>query len=128
MNGCCSRVCLRRISRVPARWDRGIDGGGPISNTRLVACAHRGATFRYRVNGEGADRPQRGLMTLPIAEFIQRYLSHVPPPGTKVVRGYRLYAPTKRAALARCREQLGQGPVVTAEVLDWQTAQYVAGE
>jgi len=67
-------------------------------------------------------------MTLPIAAFIQRYLLHVPSPGTKVVRGYGLYAPTKRAALARCREQLGQGPVVRAAVLDWQTACSQRGE
>ena len=102
--------------------------GGPISNTRLVWCAHGEVTFRYRVNGEGADHQPRGLMTLPIAAFIQRYLLHVPPPGTKVVRGYGLYAPTKRAALARCREQLGQGPVVRAAVLDWQTACSQRGE
>ena len=82
----------------------------------------------YRVNGEGADSQQRGLMTLPIAEFIRRFLLHVPKPGTKVVRGYGLYAPTKWAALARCREQLGQGPVVRAAVLDWQTACSQRGE
>jgi hypothetical protein len=102
--------------------------GGPIANTRLVWCAHGEVTFRYRVNGEGADRQPRGVMTLPIAEFIQRYLLHVPPPGTKVVRGYGLYAPTKGAALARCREQLGQGPVVRAAGLDWQTACSQRGE
>jgi putative transposase/transposase-like zinc-binding protein len=79
--------------------------GGPISNTRLVSCAHGEVTFRYRVNGEGADRQPRGLMTLPIAEFIRRYLLHVPKPGTQVVRGYGLYAPPTWAALARCREQ-----------------------
>ncbi len=96
--------------------------GGPISNTRVVSCAHGEVTFRYRVHGEGADRQPRGLMTLPIAEVIRRYLWHVPKPGTKVVRGYGLSAPTKWAALARCREPLGPGPVVRAAVLDWPTA------
>jgi len=33
-----------------------------------------------------------------------------------------LYAPTKRAALAVCRAQQGQGPVVQPRVLDGQTA------
>ena len=61
-------------------------------------------------------------MTLPIAEFIRRYLLHVPAPGTRVVRSYGLYAPTKREALAVCRAQLGQEPVATPVVLDWQTA------
>ena len=51
-------------------------------------------------------------MTLPIAAFIGRYLLHVPAPGTRVVRSYGLYAPTKHEALAVCRAQLGQGPVV----------------
>jgi hypothetical protein len=102
--------------------------GGPISNTRLVWGAHGEVTFRSRGNGEGAGRQPRGLMTLPIAEFIQRYLLHGPPPGTKVVRGYGLYAPTTGAALARCREQVGQGPGVRAAVLDWQTACSQRGE
>ena len=79
-------------------------------------------TFRYRVNGEASDRKGQGLLTLPLAEFIRRYLVHVPEPGTKVVRCYGLYAPTKHAALAVCRAQLGQGPVVQPPVLDWQTA------
>ena len=38
-----------------------------------------------------------------------------------MVRGYGLYAPTKREALAVCRAQLGQGPVVQPAVRDWQT-------
>jgi putative transposase len=61
-------------------------------------------------------------MTWPVAEFIGRDLLHVPAPGTRVVRAYGLYAPTKGADLAGCREQLGQGPLATPVVLDWQTA------
>ena len=53
---------------------------------------------------------------------------HVPEPGTKVVRCYGLYAPTKRAALAACRTHLGQGPVVQPPVLDWQTACQARGD
>jgi Putative transposase len=63
-----------------------------------------------------------------IDEFIRRYLVHVPPPGTRVVRAYGLYAPTKREALASCREQLGQSPMVEPVVLDWQTACRERGE
>jgi Putative transposase/Transposase zinc-binding domain len=98
--------------------------GGPIANTRLEACASGEVTFRYRVPGEAEEsyRAARALMTLPIAEFIRRYLQHVPEPGTKVVRSYGLYAPTKGDDLDRCRRQLGQGPVVQPPVLDWQTA------
>jgi hypothetical protein len=58
-------------------------------------------------------------MTWPMAEFLRRYLLHVPAPGTRVVRSYGLDAPTKRAALAVFRDQLGQGPVEAPVVLDW---------
>jgi Putative transposase/Transposase zinc-binding domain len=96
--------------------------GGPLSNQRLVSSAQGEVSFRYRVNGEGSDRRPRGLMTLPIAAFIGRYLRHVPPPGSRVVRAYGLYAPTKGKALALCRKQVGQGPVSTPVALDWQAA------
>jgi hypothetical protein len=101
-----------------ARYPR----GGPFANQRLVSCAAGEVTFRYRVNGEDAERPRSGLMTLPVEEFIRRYLLHVPIPGSRVVRAYGLYAPTKGAALALCQEQVGQGPVVKPMALDWQTA------
>jgi hypothetical protein len=96
--------------------------GGPMANQRLVSGEQGEVIFRYRVNGEASDRKAQGLLTLPLAEFIRRYLLHVPEPGTKVVRCYGLYAPTKREALAVCRAQLGQGSVVQPSVLDWQTA------
>jgi hypothetical protein len=96
--------------------------GGPLANRRLVSCAQGEVTFRYRVNGEAADRPQSGLMTWPVAEFIGRYRLHVPAPGTRVVRAYGLYAPTQGEALTVARAQLGQGPVAAPVVLDWQTA------
>jgi hypothetical protein len=96
--------------------------GGPLSNHRLVSCEKGAVTFRYRVNGQGGDSQYRGLITLPIAEFLRRYLLHVPAPGTKVVRCYGLYAPTKGEVLAVCRVHVGQSPVVPPPALDWQTA------
>jgi Putative transposase/Transposase zinc-binding domain len=96
--------------------------GGPLANQRVIACEQGTVTFRYRVNGEASARQLRGRMTVPMEEFIRRYLVHVPEPGTRVVRSYGLYAPTKREALAVCRAHLGQGPVVPPAVLDWQTA------
>jgi Putative transposase len=96
--------------------------GGPLSNHRLVSCEQGAVTCRYRVKGEGGDSPYRGLSTWPMAEFLRRSLLHVPEPGTKVVRCYGLYAPTKGAVLAVCRAHVGQGPVVPPPALDWQTA------
>jgi Putative transposase len=96
--------------------------GGPLANRRLVSYAQGEVTFRYRVNGEADDRPRRGLMTWPMAEFIGRYLRHVPAPGTRVVRAYGLYAPTQGEALTGARAQLEQGPVAARVILDGQTA------
>lgn len=96
--------------------------GGPLANQRLVACEKGTVTFRYRVNGEASAQQSCGLMSLPIAGFLRRYLQHVPDPGTRVVRSYGLYAPSQREALAVCRAQLGQGPVGIPAVLDWQAA------
>src|SRR5512132_1202696 len=84
--------------------------GGPIKNGRLVAYDGARVTFTYRARQEeaeaGSASPQR--MTLPVADFLQRWLLHVPVPQTRVVRAYGLYHPTHAAALAVCRTALGQ--------------------
>jgi Putative transposase/Transposase zinc-binding domain len=97
--------------------------GGPLKNSRLVACDGETVTFRSIDNHarsvEAVRRPQ--LMTLPLGAFLQRVLQHVPPPGTQVVRSWGLYQPRQADALAVCRAQLGQPPVVVPVRLDWQT-------
>ena len=91
----------------------GDDLAGPVAawcsppNQRVVACENGTVPFRYRVNNEAADKPSNGLMTVPIAEFLRRYLQHMPEPGTRVVRSFGLYAPSQREAVAVCRAQLG---------------------
>ena len=67
-------------------------------------------------------------MTLPVADFLQRWLLHVPVPQTRVVRSYGLYHPTHTAALAVCRAALGQPPVEAPAALDWQTVCAQRGE
>ena len=97
--------------------------GGPIKNPRLVACAGETVTFRYIENhtpaAEASGRPQQ--MTLPIGDFLQRVLQHVPPPGTQVVRSWGFSHPRQSEALAVCRAQRAQPPVVLPVRLDWQT-------
>jgi putative transposase/transposase-like zinc-binding protein len=97
--------------------------GGPIKNARLVAYDGDRVTFTYRARQEEADAgpvsPQR--MTLPVADFLQRWLLHVPGPQTRVVRSYGLYHPSHAAALAVCRAELGQPPREVPAALDWQT-------
>src|SRR5947209_3036189 len=104
--------------------------GGPIKNSRLVAWDGERVTFLYRARSEETDGedpvPQR--MTLSIADFLQRWLQHIPVPQTRVVRSYGLYHPRHAEALTLCRTALGQPPVVVPACLDWQTVCAQRGE
>jgi hypothetical protein len=97
--------------------------GGPIKNARLVAYDGDRITFTYRARQEKADArsasPPR--MTLPVADFLQRWLLHVPVPQTRVIRSYGLYHARQAEALTVCRTVLGQPPVLVPVCLDWQT-------
>jgi Putative transposase/Transposase zinc-binding domain len=77
-----------------------------ISNRRLLACDEKGVTFKwkdYRLEG----RERYKVMTLPIHEFIRRFLMHVLPAGFHRIRYYGLLASGKRAEnIARARELL----------------------
>jgi hypothetical protein len=97
--------------------------GGPIKHARLVAYDGDRVTVTCRPRSEEADgaRPAAQRLTLLVADFLQRWLLHVPVPQTRVVRSYGLYHPTQAAALAVGRAALGQPPVETPAVLDWQT-------
>src|SRR5215470_13543164 len=78
--------------------------GGPIKNARLVAYDGDRVTFTYRARHGEADvestSPQR--MTLPVVDFLQRWLIHVPVPQTRVVRCSGLYHPTHAEASTIC--------------------------
>ena len=104
--------------------------GGPIKNARLVAYDGAHGTSPSRARQEEADTgpasPQR--MTLLVADFLQRWLLHVPGPQTRVVRCYGLYHHTHAEALAVCRTALGQPPVETPVPLTWQTVCAPRGE
>ena len=104
--------------------------GGPIKNARLVAWDGDRVTFTYRARQR---RPEAGpasaqRITLPVADFLQRWLLHVPVPQTRVVRCYGLYHQTHTEALAVCRTALGQAPVEVPVSLDWQTLCAQRGE
>jgi hypothetical protein len=104
--------------------------GGPIKNGRLVAYDGARVTFTCRTRHEEADgaRPRSQQMTLPVADFLQRWRLHVPMPQTRVVRSYGLYHSPQTAGLALCRAALGQPPVVVPVGLDWQTVCAQRGE
>jgi Putative transposase len=104
--------------------------GGPIKNARLVAYDGACVTFTSRARQEEANvgLASAPRMTLPVADFLQRWLLHVPVPQTRVVRSYGLYHPTQAEALAVCRTALGQPPVEPPPALDWQTVCAQRGE
>jgi hypothetical protein len=97
--------------------------GGPIKNARLMAWDGECVTFTSRARHEEAAgaQPRLQQMTLPVADFLQRWLLHVPVPQTRIVRCYGLYHQTHTEALALCRAHLGQPPVAMPEPLVWQT-------
>src|SRR5436190_9476534 len=104
--------------------------GGPLKNARLVAYDGDRVTFPCRPRPEEADggSPAAQRLTLSVADFLQRWLLHVPVPQTRVVRCYGLYHHTHASALAVCRTALGQPPVEAPAGLDWQMVCSQAGE
>ena len=95
--------------------------GGPISNKRIVTWDGDTVKFRYKdylAAENGGEKHQ--VMELPVDEFLQRLMRHVPEPRRNMVRSYGLYAGRKRQDLDRCREQVGQEPVLEMVDRDWQ--------
>lgn len=62
--------------------------GGPIANSKILSVTDTHVTFQMK------PRPHLTELkcTLPIEQFIERYLSHIPPPGFHSVRTFGLYS------------------------------------
>jgi len=77
-----------------------------IANSRLIAVEEQGVTFQfkdYRAKGRCRYKP----MTLPVEEFMRRFLLHVLPRGFHRIRHYGLLANATRVEnLARARALL----------------------
>uniref|UniRef100_Q01TH4 Putative transposase n=1 Tax=Solibacter usitatus (strain Ellin6076) TaxID=234267 RepID=Q01TH4_SOLUE len=67
-----------------------------ISNQRLVSLAEGRVTFRWR---DSAHKNKKRLMSLPVEEFVRRFLLHVLPPGFVRIRHFGFFAHRRRAAL-----------------------------
>jgi len=84
-----------------------------ISNHRLVALADGVVTFRWR---DSAHQNMKRLMTLPVNEFLRRFLLHLLPPGFVRIRHFGLMAHRRRgASLPLCLQLLAQSGRVSAE-------------
>jgi Putative transposase/Transposase zinc-binding domain len=95
-----------------------------ISNHRIVAVKHDCVTFEYYDNREDPDRERKPKrMTLPVLEFIRRFLMHVLPDRFVRIRHYGLHHGSCRAKLQQARRLLGLPaalPVVfQLKLLDW---------
>jgi hypothetical protein len=101
--------------------------GGCISNKRIITCTDDTVKLSYRVNGEDSDGNKKETTSLPIEQFIQRLLLHVPMPRTKAVRFYELYSPGKKDDLNHCRKQFNQEPVEEPEFIEWQSYCNISG-
>jgi hypothetical protein len=67
-----------------------------ISNHRLVALENGNVTFRWR---DSAHRNKKKLMTLPVHEFLRRFLLHLLPRGFVRIRNFGFLANRRRASL-----------------------------
>jgi hypothetical protein len=79
-----------------------------IANPRLVRLENGRVTFTYKDYTQGGQVRE---MTLPVPEFIRRFLLHVLPEGFVRIRYYGLLANRNRQrTLGRCRELLAMAP------------------
>jgi hypothetical protein len=67
-----------------------------ISNSRLIALSEDNVTFRWR---DSAHNNKKRLMTLPVDEFLRRFLLHLLPRGFMRIRNFGFLANRKRALL-----------------------------
>ena len=75
----------------------------PLSDTRLTEAPEGQVSFRWGAyNPDTGTRERTQIETLPVEEFLRRYLQHVPPSGYQTIRHYGLYSSAKTPA----REQL----------------------
>jgi hypothetical protein len=75
-----------------------------ISNHRLIALEGNNVTFRWRDSAHGN---KKRLMTLPVDEFLRRFLLHLLPRGFVRIRNFGFLANRRRARLLPlCRQLL----------------------
>jgi len=78
-----------------------------ISNRRLVALKDGKVTFRWR---DSAHKNKKRLLTLPVDEFLRRFLLHVLPRGFVRIRHFGFLAGRRRGALVPlCKQLLSTG-------------------
>ena len=83
-----------------------------ISNHRLVSFRDDKVTFRWR---DSAHKNQKRLLTLPVDEFLRRFLLHVLPRGFVRIRHFGFLASRRRGSLLPlCKQLLPADSATTA--------------
>jgi hypothetical protein len=83
-----------------------------ISNSRLVALTDGQVSFRWRDSAHGN---RKRVMSLPVDEFLRRFLLHLLPPGFVRIRNFGFLANRNRATLLPlCFQLLGGAEKTTA--------------
>ena len=79
----------------------------PLHETRLEEAPEDRVSFWWGAyDADTGKRERTQIETLPVSEFLQRYLQHIPPPCYQTVRHYGLYTSAKKGAYEQCCEQL----------------------
>jgi len=81
-----------------------------ITNNRILAIENDRVTFRYKQRLKhkepGASPTKTKTMTLPVMQFMARFLQHVPPQGFHKVRYFGLWSSANRDLLKRIQQRL----------------------
>ncbi len=79
----------------------------PLSEPRLEDAPEGTLSFRWGAYDPATGRRDRTqIETLPVDDFLRRYLQHVPPPQYQTVRHYGLYTSAKQEAYTQTRLRL----------------------
>src|ERR1035438_10069713 len=77
------------------RYLTGYTHRAAISNHRLVALEQDNVTFRWR---DSAHANKQRLLTLPVDDFLRRFLLHLLPRGFMRIRNFGFLADRRRAS------------------------------
>lgn len=89
--------------------------GGPISEHRL----HAGPQGIIQIDYKRPSEHQTQRCSLPVREFLARFLTHIPPRGLRMARSWGLFHPRARVAYAQALTRLKERcatPSTTTEV------------
>lgn len=76
-----------------------------ISEQRILSCDDESVTFSYRKERKGSDAKVKSIMTLPMQEFLRRFLEHVPWKGMHRVRYYGFLHPSQKKKLLQIQSE-----------------------